>query len=60
MVDVQFEKEFRKPLPLADLRTLPALKDMLLLRRGNRLSVMPVTDGEFRAIVKTAEKRDEP
>jgi len=56
MVDIQLEKEFPRPLPLADLRDIPALKDMILLRRGNRLSVMPVTAKEFHTIVKMAEK----
>jgi len=54
MVDVQFENEFPRTLPLSDLRNVPELKDMLLLRRGNRLSVMPVTDKEFDFIVKMA------
>jgi predicted RNA-binding protein with PUA-like domain len=52
MVDVKFESEFKAPLPLKALRDVPALKDMLLLRRGNRLSVMPVTKKDFDTIVK--------
>jgi predicted RNA-binding protein with PUA-like domain len=56
MVDIQLEKAFNRPLPLADLRNIPALKDMILLRKGNRLSVMPVTASEFHTIVKMAEK----
>jgi predicted RNA-binding protein with PUA-like domain len=56
MVDIQMEKEFSRPLPLAELRALPALKDMILLRKGNRLSVMPVTAQDFHAILKIADK----
>lgn len=52
MVDIKFESEFAAPLPLKELREVPALKDMILLRRGNRLSVMPVTKKEFDTIVK--------
>jgi len=52
MVDIKFESEFATPLPLKALREVPALKDMILLRRGNRLSVMPVTKKEFDTIVK--------
>jgi predicted RNA-binding protein with PUA-like domain len=52
MVDVKFESEFKAPIPLKVLRDVPALKDMLLLRRGNRLSVMPVTKKDFDTIVK--------
>ena len=56
MVDVQFESEFKRPIPLKELRGVSALKDMILLRRGNRLSVMPVTKKEFQTIVKLGRK----
>jgi predicted RNA-binding protein with PUA-like domain len=56
MVDIKFESEFKTPLPLKELREVPALKDMILLRRGNRLSVMPVTKKEFDTIVKLGKK----
>lgn len=54
MVDIQLKKEFPRPLPLTDLRNIPGLKGMILLRKGNRLSVMPVTAKEFHTIVKMA------
>jgi len=57
MVDVQFESEFKAPIPLKALRDVTALKDMILLRRGNRLSVMPVTKKEFDTIVKLGGKK---
>jgi len=38
-------------IPLDDLRSMPALVDCRLLARGNRLSVMPLTEAEFDAIV---------
>jgi len=57
MVDIRFESEFKTPIPLKELRAVPALKDMLLLRRGNRLSVMPVTKKEFDTIVKLGVKK---
>ena len=56
MVDIQFEREFERPIPLKELRGVAALEDMLLLRRGNRLSVMPVTRKEFQAIVNLNRK----
>ncbi len=55
MVDVRFEKRFARPLPLASLRKRPELKDMTLLRRGNRLSVMPVAATEYNAILALAD-----
>ena len=50
MVDVKFEAEFPRPVTLPEMRALPALQDMFLIRKGMRLSVQPVTPGEFAAI----------
>ena len=55
-VDVQFETKFAVPVTLEELRTVPALKDMLLLRRGMRLSVQPVAPEEFEAVLAHAAK----
>lgn len=52
MVDVRFKRRFAQVIPLTALRANPALKDMRLLRRGNRLSIMPVSAHEWRAILK--------
>lgn len=38
-------------IPLDELRTMPELVDCRLLARGNRLSVIPLSDEEFAAIV---------
>lgn len=48
-VDVRAVKKTRF-LPLAELRADPALAGMLVLRRGNRLSITPVTAAEYRRI----------
>lgn len=56
MVDVAFESRLPAPVPLAELRTLPELKDMLLLRKGQRLSIQPVREGEFQAVLRHADK----
>jgi predicted RNA-binding protein with PUA-like domain len=48
-VDVQFVKKVRL-IPLADLRTHPALADMRILQKGNRLSITPVSPAEWAAI----------
>ena len=54
MVDIRFEKEFAEPLGLAVLRENPKLKDMMLLRKGMRLSIQPVTRQEFEAVLAMA------
>ena len=54
MVDVQFESEFSRPVTLKELRSVPELKEMFLLRKGMRLSVQPVTEAEFLLILAIA------
>ena len=51
MVDIQFEQEFPRPVPLKEVHSIPGLKNMLLLRKGMRLSIQPVTVDEFRIIL---------
>ena len=39
-------------LPLSEMRTIPALEGMVLLQKGSRLSISPVTRAEWNAVVK--------
>jgi predicted RNA-binding protein with PUA-like domain len=55
MVDIRFESQFAEPIPLAKLRAVPGLEDMLLLRKGMRLSIQPVTAKEFDIIVRMCD-----
>jgi predicted RNA-binding protein with PUA-like domain len=50
-VDVRHEQTLPAIIPLAALKANPALAEMALVQRGNRLSVMPVTAEQWRAIV---------
>ncbi len=52
MVDIKFVKEFKTPVSLQEIKSNPKLKNMRLVQRGNRLSVMPVEKAEFDEIVK--------
>ena len=54
MVDVKLVEIFPRELPLEELRGVRALAGMELLRRGNRLSVTPVTAAEFRTLATLA------
>ena len=49
LVDVQVVRKTRN-LALPELRAQAALQDMVLLRKGNRLSVMPVEPQHWRLI----------
>ena len=51
MVDIQLEHEFSNPLSLKFLRTVPELQEMLLLKKGMRLSIQPVSEQEFEKII---------
>jgi predicted RNA-binding protein with PUA-like domain len=51
-VDIKYVKEFKKPISLSDIKANNKLKNMRLIQRGNRLSIMPVTKDEFDEILK--------
>lgn len=51
MVDIQFQKKLKRTITLAELKQNPLLEGMQLLRKGNRLSVMPVAESEFDTIL---------
>jgi predicted RNA-binding protein with PUA-like domain len=51
LVDVKLVKK-TKLLSLADMRTQPSLAEMLILQRGNRLSITPVKPAELKAVLK--------
>lgn len=50
-VDVRLVRKTRL-LALDEMRSDPALADMLVLRRGNRLSITPVSAGEWKHITR--------
>lgn len=52
MVDVKLQRPLVRAISLRELRQRPELRDMRLLARGSRLSVMPVAPAEWRAILK--------
>jgi predicted RNA-binding protein with PUA-like domain len=54
MVDVAYEEAFEQPVTLARMRAEPRLVGMPLLRRGQRLSVQPVTPQEWRIVLELA------
>ena len=56
MVDVRLERQFARIVTLDELRAYVAgpLRSMVVLRKGNRLSVMPVTKSEWQFILGLA------
>lgn len=51
MVDVKFERKLARTITLDELKQRPELADMPLVRRGNRLSIMPVTEDQWEFIL---------
>jgi predicted RNA-binding protein with PUA-like domain len=50
MVDIKYIRKFARALTLGELRKDSKLKEMVLLRKGSRLSVQPVTRLEWKHI----------
>ena len=59
MVDVRFEAALPRPLTLDELRTVPDMAGMVLLRKGMRLSVQPVTEAQF-LVIEALSRRPAP
>ncbi len=56
MVDLAFKKQFDGTVSLATLKNTPGLEDMVVTRRGSRLSVQPVTKAEYDIVVRLGSK----
>lgn len=51
-VRVKFKQKFARQVSLPELRERKELQNMVLLRKGSRLSIQPVTEREFRLVSK--------
>ena len=56
MVDVKYLRHTRRVIPLAELKQQEPLENMPLVRKGNRLSIMPVSPGEWNYILRLEEQ----
>ncbi len=52
---IKFQKKYDKPVSLTSLRSVKGLEKMVLLQRGSRLSVQPVTEEEWKIITSKAD-----
>lgn len=55
-VDVKLVKAFKSIVTLSALRANTNLVDLWILRKGNRLSVTPVTEEQWKEILKLVEE----
>ena len=51
MVDIKADQEFANPVTLQELKANPKLQNMMVTRKGMRLSVQPVTDEEWAEVL---------
>ncbi len=56
MVSIAWEETFSAQVTLDQLKADPALEGLLVTRRGQRLSVMPVTEEHFNTIVNLGRR----
>jgi predicted RNA-binding protein with PUA-like domain len=57
-VDLRYDRPFHRTVTLQEIRATPALAAMELLRKGNRLSVQPVTKAEWRRVLRLGGLED--
>ncbi|MBK7075784.1 MAG: EVE domain-containing protein [Myxococcales bacterium] len=55
-VDVEFVEKLPRLIALDELRANPALDGMVLLQKGSRLSVQPVSPAHYKAVLAMAKK----
>ena len=54
-VDITAHQKFEKPLTREHLKDMPELAELMLLRKGSRLSIQPVTESEYKVILAEAK-----
>lgn len=56
MVDIEFVERFPATLPLETLKHTKGLEQMMVIKKGSRLSIQPVSKSEYDIVVKLARK----
>ena len=56
MVEIKFKKKFKELISLSEIKETKGLEDMLILKKGNRLSITPVEKKHFDRIIEMNKK----
>ena len=56
MVDIRFVEKFPHVVPLDTLKETRGLENMMVIRKGSRLSIQPVTRSEYDIVVKLGRR----
>lgn len=54
-VDVKFVEKFARVLPLSEIKAMPSISELPLVKKGGRLSIMPVSEGEWQQLYAAAK-----
>ncbi len=57
MVDIRFVEKFPETVSLETLKTTRGLEEMVVTKKGSRLSIQPVTKAEYDIVVKLGRKK---
>jgi predicted RNA-binding protein with PUA-like domain len=57
MVDIKFVEKFPHTVSLETLKQTPGLENMIVTKKGSRLSIQPVTKSEYDIVVKMGRKK---
>lgn len=57
MVDLRFVEKFPEIVPLDVLKSTPGLEEMVVTKKGSRLSIQPVTPAEFAIVSRMGRKK---
>jgi predicted RNA-binding protein with PUA-like domain len=52
MVDVRYQRKLKRVVTLSELKEHPEMQDCPLVRRGNRLSIMPITQRQWDVVLE--------
>ncbi|HYS55197.1 MAG TPA: EVE domain-containing protein [Thermoanaerobaculia bacterium] len=56
MVEIRFVRKFPEIVPLETLKETRGLENMVVVKKGTRLSVQPVTKSEYETVVQLGKK----
>jgi predicted RNA-binding protein with PUA-like domain len=60
MVDIKFVEDFGGTVSLETLKSTPGLENMMVTKKGSRLSIQPVTKSEYDIVVRLGRKLRSP
>ncbi len=55
--EVEFQEKLSRLVSIQELREISACKNMVTLQKGSRLSITPVTEGEWKAVLRASQLR---